>query len=250
MQEKTRKIYEGSHKRYGSPRITAVLRAQGICITRKTTAKYMQEMKLQSIVRRKYRVTTTDSNHHYAISDNMLNRDFHSCTLGSKWVGDLTYIKTMQGWLYLTIVMDLADRKIIGWAMSETMLADQTTVAALRMAFQNRKIEKQSLLFHSDRGVQYACNAFRELMRTKEMKQSMSRKGNCWDNAVAESFFKTLKTECIYHHKFSSIAQAKLAIFEYIEVWYNRQRLNSAIRYKTPCQMEIILKNKNQSISD
>ena len=164
-------------------------------------------------------------------------------------MGDLTYIKTSQGWLYLAIVMDLADHKIVGRAMSEAMLAGETTVAALRMTFQNRKIEHRSLLFHSDRGVQYACNAFRALIKSKEIQQSMGRKGNCWDNAVTESFFKTLKTELIYHRKFATIAEAKIAIFEYIEIWYNNQRLHSAIGYKTPCQMEQqLLNNKNNHL--
>lgn len=149
------------------------------------------------------------------VSENILNQDFTSQTIGRKWVGDLTYIKTAEGWLYLTVVMDLADHKIIGWAMSETMLADHSIIAALRMAFQNRKIQKHTLLFHSDRGIQYACNAFRELIKTKQITQSMSRKGNCWDNAVAPKILglKTINT-CQCCIKIQSISTCILLLTE------------------------------------
>lgn len=152
-------------------------------------------------------------------------------------MSDLTYIKTGEGWLYLTAVLDLADRKIVGWALSETMTAKATSVAAWRMAISNRPVN-ELLLFHSDRGVQYACCEFREQLKAMPVQQSMSGKGNCWDNAVAESFFKTMKTELIYHVAFKTKDQAKLAVFEYIEIWYNRQRRHSAIGYLAPCQYE------------
>jgi putative transposase len=159
-------------------------------------------------------------------------------------VSDLTYIRTQEGWLYLTAILDLADRKVVGWAMSEAMEAEVSTVAAWQMAVRNRPITK-SLLFHSDRGVQYACQQFRKQLSDKPVLQSMSRKGNCWDNAVAESFFKTLKTELIYHRKFATRQEARLAIFEYIEGWYNRRRRHSALGYRTPCNFEsIFLENK------
>ena len=135
-------IYGVSHKRYGSPRIREQLRRGGVVVSRKTVAKYMHQMGIQSVARKKYHVCTTDSNHHYLVNDNKLCRDFIAHTTGLNWVGDLMYVKTAQGWLYLSIVMDLADRKIIGWAMSETIRADVTTVAALKMAFQNRKTKK------------------------------------------------------------------------------------------------------------
>jgi putative transposase len=164
--------------------------------------------------------------------------------MAEKWVSDLTYIKTQEGWLYLTAVLDLADRKVVGWAMSQTMEAEVTTVAAWQMAVRNRPITK-SLLFHSDRGIQYACKEFRKQLSGKPVLQSMSRKGNCWDNAVAESFFKTLKTEWIYHRKFATRQEARLAIFEYIEGWYNRKRRHSALGYRTPCNLEnLYLENK------
>jgi transposase InsO family protein len=243
LKEKIKRIYQSGKQRYGSPRIRQQLLAEGVPVSAKTVAKYMRQMGLQSLIRKKYRLSTTDSNHCYTISQNLLCRDFRTSTIGTKWAGDLTYIKTAEGWLYLAVVMDLADRKIVGWAMSETMQADSTTVAALKMAFNNRKIEKRSLLFHSDRGVQYACHSFRQLLQTKQVTQSMSRKGNCWDNAVVESFFKTMKTEMVYHHTFENMQQAKLSLFEYIEIWYNKQRIHSAIGYKTPCQMEQLLSN-------
>lgn len=190
---------------------------------------------------------TTDSRHTYAVVENRLERDFTAERLAQKWVSDLTYIKTGEGWLYLTTVLDLADRKVIGWALSETMKAGETTVAAFKMAVNNRPV-LQPLLFHSDRGVQYACSDFTELLkRYPEVQQSMSRKGNCWDNAVAESFFKSMKTEMVYHHTFQTMAEARLAIFEYIEVWYNRQRKHSALGYLTPCQYEELLLNNKLS---
>jgi putative transposase len=232
-----KKVYHQSDCRYGSPRIAVDLREQGIPVSRPRVARLMRKHSIRSIIRRKYRVQTTDSNHGYAIADNYLNRDFSATRLAEKWVSDLTYIKTQQGWLYLTAVLDLADRKVVGWALSETMEAQVTSVAAWRMAVGNRPITK-SLLFHSDRGVQYACREFRSQLKGKPVLQSMSRKGNCWDNAVAESFFKTLKTELIYHRKFATRQEAKLAIFEYIEGWYNRKRRHSALGYHTPCHLE------------
>ena len=157
----------------------------------------------------------------YAVAENYLDRDFYAQRPTEKWVSDLTYIRTEEGWLYLTAVLDLADRKAVGWALSETMEAEATTVAAWRMAVRNRPVTK-ALLFHSDRGVQYACREFRAQLEGMPVLQSMSRKGNCWDNAVAESFIKMLKTEMVYHHKFATMAEARLAVFEYIEGFYSQ----------------------------
>jgi putative transposase len=231
------KVYQQSECRYGSPRIAVELQEQGILASRPRVARLMRKHAIRSIIRKKYRVQTTDSNHGFAIAENYLNRDFTATRLAEKWVSDLTYIKTQEGWLYLTAVLDLADRKVVGWAMSKTMEAEVTTVAAWQMAVRNRPITK-SLLFHSDRGVQYACKEFRKQLNGKPVLQSMSRKGNCWDNAVAESFFKTLKTELIYHRKFATRKEARLAVFEYIEGWYNRKRRHSALGYQTPCHLE------------
>ena len=196
----------------------------------------MQKHQIQSIIRKKYRVNTTDSSHGFRVAENHLNRDFTAARPGQKWVSDITYIRTEEGWLYLTAVLDLADRKVVGWALSETMEAEATTVAAFQMALGNRPLSGD-LLFHSDRGVQYACSAFREQLEGMPVQQSMSRKGNCWDNAVAESFFKTMKTEMVYHHKFTTRQQARLAVFEYIEGFYNRKRRHSALGYLSPCQV-------------
>ena len=240
------RVYQKSKCCYGSPRITIDLRASGIWVSRPRVARAMKRANLKSIVRRKYRVQTTDSRHPYALSENYLQRDFQADRLAQKWVSDLTYIKTGEGWLYLTTVMDLADRKVIGWALSETMKAGETTVVAFKMAVLNRPVV-QPLLFHSDRGVQYACHEFTTQLAMLPVQQSMSRKGNCWDNAVAESFFKTLKTEMVYHRDFKTKAVAKLAIFQYIEVWYNRQRRHSALGYLTPCQYEELLLNNKIS---
>ncbi|MFD2066999.1 IS3 family transposase [Pontibacter silvestris] len=184
-----KEVYQQSKCRYGSPRIAVELREQGIRASRPRVARIMQKHRIQSIVRKKYRVQTTDSSHAYTVAENHLSRDVQAVRPAEKWVSDLTYIRTKEGWLYLTVVvLDLADRKVVGWALSETMEAETTTVAAFRMAVRNRPLF-HSLLFHSDRGVQYACSAFREQLEGKPVLQSMSRKGNCWDNAVAESFF-------------------------------------------------------------
>lgn len=193
----------------------------------------MRKMGLKSIVRKKYRVQTTDSKHAYQVSKNHLNRDFTAERVAQKWVSDLTYIKTAEGWIYLTAILDLADRKVVGWALSETMKAEDTSIAAWKMALKYRPITN-SLLFHSDRGVQYACNEFRKHLIDLPVLQSMSGKGDCWDNAPAESFFKTFKTEMVYHRKFKSKKEAKLAVFEYIEVWYNRKRRHSSLGFLTP----------------
>jgi putative transposase len=237
-----KQIFQKSRGRYGSPRVAAELSVQGVKASRPRVARLMRKAHIQSVIRKKYRVQTTDSTHVFTLAENLLNRDFSADKLGQKWVSDLTYIRTGQGWLYLTTVLDLADRKIIGWALSETMEASQTSVPAWKMAVKNRGITSQ-LIFHSDRGIQYACCEFRPQFAGMPVLQSMSRKGNCWDNAVAESFFKSMKTEMVYQIKFATKKQAKLAIFEYIEVWYNRERRHSTLGYLTPCEFEEILKS-------
>lgn len=226
--------YERSKKRYGSPRITIELKKKGIRVSQPLTAKIMRRENIKSIIRRKFKVTT-DSSHNYPVVENKLNREFEVKELNTVWVSDLTYIPTSQGWLYLTTVLDLGDRKVIGWAMSKTMKAIETTIPALRMAKLNRPVNKeQKLIFHSDRGIQYACNEFvNEISKNENIERSMSRKGNCWDNAVAESFFKTLKVELIYHNKYQSREEAALSIFEYIETWYNQNRRHKHLKNLT-----------------
>jgi len=228
IQEEIKTVYFKRKQRYGSPRITMDLQAQGIKISRITVAKYMRSMRLRSKLGRKFK-TTTDSKHTHRIMDNILNREFKVMGPSKVWVSDITYIHTREGFLYLTTVIDLYDRKCIGWSISEGMSAEETSLAAWKMAVKNRSITK-GLIFHSDRGVQYACEKFANTLDSyKIITRSMSRKGDCWDNAVAESFFKTLKTEQIYGNKLVSKAQMKMDLFEYIEIWYNRERRHSAI---------------------
>jgi transposase InsO family protein len=224
LQTEIKQIYQNSKGRYGSPRITKELNSQGIKASRKLVAKLMQQEQLRSIIRKKYRVTT-NSSHSYPIVENILNRGFAVKEENKVWVSDITYVNTVQGWMYLTTVLDLFDRKVIGWALSETMKTKDTVLSAFNMAMINRPLKNKELIFHSDRGIQYACEEFvTELNKHKTITRSMSRKGNCWDNAVAESFFKTLKTELIYHNKYQTKQQAALSIFEYIETWYNKHR--------------------------
>jgi len=231
------KVYADSKSTYGSPRIAIELNRHGIKVSRPRVARLMQKAKIRGIIKRRFRVTT-DSGHKFSITENRLERSFKPGIIGIAWVSDITYIKTKQGWLYLTIVIDLGDRKVIGWALSATMKAIETVIPAFKMAKRNRLITTE-LVFHFDRGVQYACNEFKHLLENNALiTRSMSRKGNCWDNAVAESFFKTLKAECVYQNKFTSKEQAALIIFEYIEIWYNRKRLHSALGYISPNDFE------------
>lgn len=234
LKEQIQTIYYTSKCRYGSPRITKELNINGIIASKVLVAKLMKQLGLRSIVKRKYKVTT-DSSHKYPVVQNILNREFIVQENNSVWVSDISYINTKQGWLYITTVIDLFDRKIIGWAMSETMKTGETTIAAFKMANINRPIQPfQNLIFHSDRGIQYACDEFvNELNKHKNIKRSMSRKGNCWDNAVAESFFKTLKTELVYHQTYQTKKEAELSIYEYIETFYNTNRRHSTLKNLT-----------------
>jgi len=235
--------YLESSGRSGSPRITKELNVRGIAVSKVLVARTMRRLHLKSIVRKCYR-TTTDSSHRLPVAENILNRQFTVAGKNMAWVSDLTYIKTGQGWLYLTTVMDLFDRKMIGWAFSDNMKATHTTVAAFRMVATNRPIDHFSpFVFHSDRGVQYACEEFTTLLAGHNILQSMSRKGNCWDNAVAESFFKTLKTELVYHRKYQTRKEAELSIFEYIETFYNTKRRHSHLDNLTI--LEFQQSNKN-----
>ena len=232
-----RQVHSQSRCRYGSPRIADELRDQGVKASRNRIARLMKKVGIRSIMYKKYRVQTTESNHNYPVAKNLLNREFTAEKPGQKWVSDITYIATGQGWLYLTVILDLADRKVVGWALSDSLKAVDTSVAAWRMALINRAIDGR-LIFHSDRGIQYACTEFRDELKDLPVEQSMSRKGNCWDNAVAESFFKTLKSELVNHTHFATRAAARLATFEYIEGWYNRRRKHSVLNYRTPSQQE------------
>lgn len=231
IKEKITSIYFESKQRYGSPRITIELQSLGYAISRITVAKYMKQMGLRSKLSKKFKVST-DSKHNYLTVENVLNREFKPTLPSKVWVSDITYIHTKEGFLYLTTVIDLYDRKIIGWSLSSIMSTQDTILSAWRMATRNRTVHS-GLIFHSDRGVQYANNKFANVLNSyKKITRSMSRKGNCWDNAVAESFFKSLKTELIYGNKLITKEQMKLEIFEYIEIWYNKKRRHSALNYK------------------
>jgi transposase InsO family protein len=193
-------------------------------------------MSVASQIRYKW-VATTDSGHKLPVAPNLLGRQFAPARLGQVWVSDITYLPSTQGWLYLTTVMDLADRQILGWNLSRGMKAGETSISAFSQAVAKRR-PTDSLLFHSDRGIQYACGEFTSLLAARGITQSMSRKGNCWDNAPAESFFKTLKAELQMDRPFASYTEARKAVFAYIELWYNRKRLHSALNYQTPIQAE------------
>lgn len=232
LKEKIKAVYFDKKQRYGSPRIAMELQAQGDEISRVTVAKYMRDMGLRSKLGRRFR-TTTDSKHSHMIMENVLDREFTVSEASKVWVSDITYIRTREGFLYLTTILDLYDRKCIGWSISNGMSAEETSLAAWKMAIKNRGIAK-GLIFHSDRGVQYACEKFANTLDSyKFIIRSMSRKGNCWDNAVAESFFKTLKSEQIYGNKLISKDQMKMDLFEYVEIWYNKNRRHSALENRT-----------------
>lgn len=227
-------IFAQSKQSYGSPRMWKELCSRGWTVSRPRVARLMRTEGLKVKTKRRFVPVTTESNHGLHISPDRLKRSFEVGEINRAWVSDITYIPTLEGWLYLTTVMDLGDRRIIGWATSKTMGAKETTVAALKMATANRKPAKRTI-FHSDRGVQYACREFRkELKQQKITRQSMSRKANCWDNAVAESFFKSVKKEWLYTQTFASRSQAQIAVFEYIETWYNTRRRHSALGMKSP----------------
>lgn len=234
LKTEIKRVHEDSKRRYGSPRITRELNQDGIMVSQPTVAKLMKAQGIKSIIKKKFKVTT-DSSHKYPVVENVLDRNFYREDLNHAWVSDLTYIWTAEGWVYLTAVIDLCDRKVIGWALSETMRACDTTIPAFRMAVRNRNISSDhGFIFHSDRGIQYACEEFvSELKKYKNLTRSMSRKGNCWDNAVAESFFKTLKVELIYQNRYKIKTEAKLSIFEYIETWYNRKRRHNHLNNLT-----------------
>lgn len=224
-------IYFEYKQRYGSPRITVELHSRGYKISRITVAKYMREMGLRSKLAKKFKATT-DSKHNYQVVGNVLDREFEPNKPSQAWVSDITYISVKEGFLYLTTVIDLYDRKLIGWSLSKNMATNQTTLPAWRMAIKNRKIA-EGLIFHSDQGIQYANRAFANTLESHKVVRSMSRTGNCWDNSVAESFFKSLKTELIYGNTLLTREEMEREIFEYIELWYNKKRRHSYLSYMT-----------------
>lgn len=230
-----RVIHERSRRTYGSPRVTAELREEGVRCSRHRVARLMRLFGIRAKAGRKFRVTT-DSKHHLPVAPNRLNREFAVSGPNVAWVSDLTYLWTAEGWLYLAAVMDLYSRRLVGWAMSPR--ADgELTMAALRQALEHRR-PPVGLLHHSDQGRQYAAGSYQERLREHGLVGSMSRKGNCWDNAPMESFFGTLKQKLVYPERFATRKEAKARIFEYIEVFYNRQRRHSSLGSLSPAEYE------------
>ena len=230
-----REIVAKHFYRYGNPRVQRELRnIHGIRVSRKRIARLMRENGLNARTKRKF-IPTTDSKHTLPVCDNILDRKFHAEQGGQKWVSDITYLRTIGGWIYLTVIIDLFDRKVIGWALSTSLAASYTTIAALEMAVKNRT-PHPGLIFHSDRGVQYCAQSFREVLQKycPTVRQSMSRKGNCWDNSCAESFFKTLKAELDTLGGKHCQAEVRQSVFMYIEAYYNRIRMHSSLDYIAP----------------
>jgi putative transposase len=233
---RVREAHEQSRQTYGSPRVHKALLANGHRAGRHRVARLMREAGLRPRQKRRW-VRTTNSRHNEPVAPNTLARRFTRSAPDEAWASDITYLATAEGWLYLAVVLDLFSRRVVGWAMSETNDAG-LALAALEMAVERRSGRVKDLLFHSDRGTQYASAKFQDALRKNGISCSMSRRGDCWDNAVAESFFATLKTELVDGRSYTSRQEAKSQVFEYIEVFYNRQRLHSALGYRSPAQAE------------
>jgi len=230
-----RRIHEVSRKIYGVPRIHAELRSMGFSCSKNRVYRLMRESGIRSRVKRKYRATT-NSKHSLPVAPNLLNRQFTAVKPYQIMTGDITYIWTEEGWMYLAVVLDLYSRKVAGWSMSERIDVPLALEALNQALYRFEGTGDQ--IFHSDRGSQYAAVDFRKELGNRHFLQSMSRKGNCWDNAVTESFFHSLKTEWLYFLKFSTREQARSAVFEYIEMFYNRQRRHSSLGYLSPLEFE------------
>ena len=233
--EQIKKIHQQSRQTYGSPRIYQDLQEKGIICSENRVARLMRKYQITAKRKRKFMVTT-NSKHNLAVAENILNQTFQAIQPNEKWVTDITYIWTNQGWLYLAVVLDLFSRKVVGWAMGSSMERN-LVISALQMALQARQPEK-GLLHHSDRGSQNASKDYQKLLNDNSVRCSMSRKGNCYDNATMESFFATLKQELIYHRQYQTQKEARQDVFEYIQVWYNRKRKHSSLNYMSPDQFE------------
>lgn len=228
--------YELGRGAYGAPRIHRELRAAGVNVSRKRVARLMGRLGLQSRRKRRFKATT-DSNHALPVAENILDRKFEVDAPNVAWVTDITYVWTSEGWLYLAAILDLFSRRVVGFAMSERI--DRALVLEALTAAVGRRVPNAGLVHHSDRGSQYASNDYQDVLDDLGVVCSMSRKGNCWDNAVAESFFATVKTELVYQRRFATRAEAREAIFEFIEVFYNRQRRHSFLGYVSPVEYEM-----------
>jgi putative transposase len=236
LAEKIRAVHEDNRQVYGSPRIYQVLKTQGVSVCENQVAKIMKQQQIKAKTRRRFVPRTTDSAHQQPVAKNLLERKFVAEEPDRKWVADITYIPTGEGWLYLAGVLDLCSRRIVGWSMTPHMKVD-LVAKALQMAIEQRDPE-DGLLHHSDRGVQYASEDYQYLLQSHGMLVSMSGSGDCWDNAAMESFWSTLKGELVDQTHYETRAQAQQSIFEYIEVFYNRKRLHSSIGYRSPESFE------------
>ena len=240
LAEQVRQVHDDSRQIYGSPRVHRELRARGVKCCQNTVARIMRQNKLKSKMQRRFRVRTTNSDHDQPIADNVLDQRFEQTAPNRAWAGDITYVPTAEGWLYLAVVLDLYSRRVIGWAMADHLKAS-LAIDALTMAIDQRLGAGDNisdLLHHCDRGVQYASVTYRALLASRGITASMSRRGNCYDNAVVESFFGSLKTEWTQHETYETRPQAMQSIFEYLEVFYNRQRRHSSLGYQSPAEFE------------
>jgi transposase InsO family protein len=228
--------YNRSRGTYGLPRIYASIRKEGLKVNKKKIARLMRVNKIRAKTKRKFKVTTVQNTKARA-SENMLKGKFESKKQNRVWTSDITYLWTQEGWLYLAVIMDIYSRKIVGWSFSSSLSAE-LVLNALIMAIVQRN-PSEGIIFHSDRGSQYTSSSVRELLKSYKITQSMSSTGNCYDNAITESFFHSLKTELIYWNSYQTREEAKRSIFDYIEIFYNRQRLHSALNYLSPVEFEL-----------
>jgi putative transposase len=235
LKKRIHQIFLSSRRLYGSPKITRVLREEGIRVGQKTVARIMRESGLRSRTVRKYKATT-NSKHNNPVDENILNQTFTAERPNQIWMADITYVWTTEGWLYVASIMDLYTRKIVGWRAASRM-TKELVLAALAQAYEREKPDA-GVLHHSDRGSQYASKEYQEKLVEYQMVGSMSRKGNCYDNACIESFHSVIKRELIHLEKYETRERAKRDIWEYIELWYNRKRIHSSIGYKTPVQYQ------------
>ena len=228
-------VHRSSRKNYGSPRIYRQLKGMGHAVGKTKVERVMKKHGIRAKTKRKFRVTT-DSKHKLPVAPNLLARNFSPAKPNQTWAGDITYVWTREGWLFLAVIVDLFSRQIVGWSLDKTMTRE-LVLSALRQAYFRRK-PGTGLVFHSDRGSQYCSKEFRRQLTEYRMVQSQSRKANCWDNACVESFFHTLKTELVYHEDFQTRDEAQCVIFEWVEAFYNRQRLHSTLGYLSPVDFE------------
>jgi putative transposase len=235
LRERLKRLHVESRQSYGSPRMLRALRSEGVRVSKRRIERALRVLELRVKLRRRFRVTT-QSNPTHAVAPNVLQRDFKASRPNERWVTDITYMWTQQGWCYLAVILDLFSRSVVGWAVERT-LSTMLPLRALDMALRRRQ-PRPGLLHHSDRGCQYTSAEYRQILAARGIEVSMSRKGNCWDNAVAESFFATVKTELFYPRSWLTLEELRSSLFEYIEVFYNRKRLHSSLDYGTPSAIE------------